>query len=70
MKKKADSDEPISQIQNVVKKNQEPVCKGIVQLDDSFILISVLSKFSRTRRRIKNTKTLLKKAKDNAPLNY
>ncbi|KAI3973539.1 hypothetical protein MKW92_004540 [Papaver armeniacum] len=37
MKKKEDSDEPISQLQNVVKMNQEPVGKGNTQLDDPFI---------------------------------
>ncbi|KAI3994630.1 hypothetical protein MKX01_027520 [Papaver californicum] len=35
--KKKDSEEPISQIQNVVKKNQEPVGKGSTESDDSFI---------------------------------
>ncbi|KAI3966242.1 hypothetical protein MKW92_052085 [Papaver armeniacum] len=38
MNNKEDFQEPISQLQNAVKKNQEPVSKGSsTQLDDSFI---------------------------------
>ncbi|XP_026427634.1 uncharacterized protein LOC113323535 [Papaver somniferum] len=37
MEKKEGSDEPISPLQNVVKKNQKPVGKCSSQLDDSFI---------------------------------